>query len=367
MPTRFSWLLVACACLVPVRAEAQEKDAAQPPASTASNKTRPARARQYLKESADWFRSNAGERVASNILSFQTSAGLWPKNIDVVSQSYDGDRVRLEGTFDNGATFDELRFLAHAFAATENPKFKEAVLKGLDATLAAQYPNGGWPQKVPPGKGYARFITFNDDTMVGIMRWLREVDTTDLYRFAGNTRRAAARTAFERGIQCILDAQVRIDGKPTVWCAQHDEKDLRPQHARSYELPSFSGSESVGIVRLLMSLDNPDARVREAVEGAVAWLEKSKLSGIRIERRPDANAARGFNKVVVPDASAPPVWARFYDLKTNRPFFCDRDGIPKPNLADIGDERRNGYSWYGDSPRALLEVDYPAWKRRVGK
>lgn len=69
----------------------------------------------------------------------------------------------------------------------------------------------------------------------------------------------------------------------------------------------------------------------------------------------------------MPDATAPPLWARFYDLSTNRPFFCDRDGIPRPNLSDIGDERRNGYSWYGEGLRALLEVEYPAWKARIAK
>ena len=67
----------------------------------------------------------------------------------------------------------------------------------------------------------------------------------------------------------------------------------------------------------------------------------------------------------MPDPTAPPQWARFYDLKTRKPVFCDRDGIPKATLAEIGHERRNNYSWYGTWPRTLLEKDYPAWKKRV--
>ena len=69
---------------------------------------------------------------------------------------------------------------------------------------------------------------------------------------------------------------------------------------------------------------------------------------------------------VVADASAPPLWARFYDIDTNQPIFCDRDGVAKRQLGEIGHERRNGYGWYGPWPAALLEKDYPAWKQKWG-
>jgi pectinesterase len=57
------------------------------------------------------------------------------------------------------------------------------------------------------------------------------------------------------------------------------------------------------------------------------------------------------------------MWARFYELENNRPFFCDRDGIKKYTLAEIGYERRNGYSWYSDSPQKILDK-YPEWKKK---
>ncbi len=69
----------------------------------------------------------------------------------------------------------------------------------------------------------------------------------------------------------------------------------------------------------------------------------------------DPKAAKGTNKVVVRDPNAPPLWARFYNIETNAPVFADRDGIPKATLAEIGDERRNGYAWYGNWPQKLLE------------
>ena len=113
-----------------------------------------------------------------------------------------------------------------------------------------------------------------------------------------------------------------------------------------------------------MSLDQPSAEVKAAVEGAVKWFEQHKLTGIRIDAVADPKAAHGKERVVVKDPEAGPLWARFYDLKTGEPYFCDRDGIPKPNLADIGHERRNGYAWYGTWPSGLLEKEYPEWKKK---
>jgi hypothetical protein len=69
---------------------------------------------------------------------------------------------------------------------------------------------------------------------------------------------------------------------------------------------------------------------------------------------------------VVKDPAAPPLWARFYEIGTNRPIFSDRDGVAKHALAEIGYERRNGYAWLGTWPQHLLEREYPAWKQRVG-
>ena len=114
-----------------------------------------------------------------------------------------------------------------------------------------------------------------------------------------------------------------------------------------------------------MSLDAPSPQSVRAVEAAVAWLDKAKLTGIRVASEKDAKAPKGTNRVVVKDGKAPPLWARFYEMGTDKPVFADRDGVSKPALADIGYERRNGYAWYGTWPQKLLEVDYPAWKKCV--
>ena len=320
---------------------------------------------RYLDKSEAWFAGPEAKRIAGHILSYQADRGGWPKNIDTTAAPFTGDRKTLKGTFDNDATTDELRFLARVYNATKNERYRKAFEKGYDYILGAQYPTGGWPQFFPPGSQYHRHITFNDHAMVRVMEFLRETYQQDLYGFLGGDRHKAARSAFDRGVECILKCQIKVDGKLTAWCAQHDEKDLRPRPARSYELVSLSGAESVGVVRLLMSLEKPSPEVVQAVDWAVAWFEAAKLKGIRVVVKADAKAPKGKDRVVVKDPDAPPLWARFYEIGTNRPIFADRDGVAKHELAAIGFERRNGYRWLGYWPQDMLEKDYPAWKKRL--
>lgn len=321
-------------------------------------------AREYLRKGDEWYRSAEARTVADNVLSWQSPLGGWPKNEDTASKPYAGPRVKLKPTFDNGATTNELRFLARMHAATKEARYAAPFLAGLDYILKAQYPTGGWPQFYPPSAQYHRHITFNDGAMVRLMEFLREVytDSAGYYAMVNDARKKAARGAFDRGVECILKCQVQVNGKPTAWCAQHDERDLAPRKGRTYELPALSGSESVGIVRLLMSLDHPSPEVVRAVEGAVAWFDSAKLKGIRVDLKPDPKAPKGKDKVVVEDPAAPPLWARFYDIQTNKPIYCDRDGVSKGSLAEIRYERRNGYAWLGTWPAPLLEKEYPAWR-----
>jgi PelA/Pel-15E family pectate lyase len=114
-----------------------------------------------------------------------------------------------------------------------------------------------------------------------------------------------------------------------------------------------------------MGIRQPDERVIRAVESAAAWFEKSKLTGIKWEQRPDPSKSRGYDRVVVKDPNAGPIWARFYELKTNRPIFIGRDSRIKYDVMEIEEERRTGYSWYVDEAAKLLSVEYPAWQKRV--
>jgi PelA/Pel-15E family pectate lyase len=123
----------------------------------------------------------------------------------------------------------------------------------------------------------------------------------------------------------------------------------------------------VGVVEFLMGIEKPGPEVVRSVEAAVAWFRESKINGIKVVRKPAPETPRGFDNVVEADASAPPLWARFYELGTNRPIFCGRDSVVKYSLAEIEYERRNGYRWYVDRPARLLDREYGEWKDQRSK
>ncbi len=105
----------------------------------------------YREKPDEWYRGDEGTRVVANVLSYQSDQGSWPKNLDTTAGLYTGDRRLLQGTFDNGATIGELRFLARSYRTTRNEHTLNAFQKGLDHILRARYPTGGWPQLYPPG------------------------------------------------------------------------------------------------------------------------------------------------------------------------------------------------------------------------
>jgi PelA/Pel-15E family pectate lyase len=328
--------------------------------------------KQCLSQPSTWYRSAEARRIADQVLLYQRENGGWPKNIDMAKPLIEQELAKLaaqkglnrDSTIDNGATCTQMAFLARVHDASDGPRFKDAFLRGLDFLLNAQYDNGGWPQ-FPAGSGYHRHITFNDDAMVGVLKLLHAVARTNPpVAFVDASRCLRAAAAVDRGIACILRCQVVAGGRPTSWCAQHDEKTLAPAPARSYELVSLSGSESVGIVRFLMSIERPSPEVVEAIQSAVAWFDRVKLTGLRQTEQRAPSLPNGRDKIIVADPAAPPLWARFYEIDTNRPFFCGRDGVKKYALAEIEHERRTGYAWYTEAPAALLARDYPAWQKR---
>jgi PelA/Pel-15E family pectate lyase len=328
--------------------------------------------RDSLKQPAEWYASDEAVRVADNLLLYQHSEGGWSKNIDmarVLPESEKAELVKQQSesgsNIDNGATYTQLAYLARVYTARGLERHQAAFLRGLDYLLAAQYENGGWPQYYPLRKGYYSHITFNDGAMVNVMRLLRDVARRkSAYRFVDEPRRRRAGRAVEKGVELILKAQVVVEGKRTVWGAQHDAATLAPAPARKFEPASLSAGESVGVVRFLMSVEEPDAPVVEAVESAVEWFRRTPVRGLRWVERRDPSQPGGYARTAVADPQAPPVWARFYELGTDRPVFAGRDGRIRYDVMELDDERRNGYSWFVEEPAELLEKDYPAWRQR---
>ena len=324
-------------------------------------------------EKEDFYKTEEARRIGDQVLLYQRVTGGWPKNINMSRPLTDEERVQVlrdkerrdDSTTDNGATNMQMLYLAKLYQATQVERYKEGVLKAVEYLLSGQYENGGWPQFWPEMHGYQMHITYNDDAMVNTMNLLRAVaQQKDPYQgLADEALRQRCMKAFDKGVECILKTQMHNkEGRLTVWCQQHYRDNYEPAPARAYELPSYCPMESASITKLLMSLPNPDERVKQAVHAAMAWFDKYKLTGLRIQRTGPWASMDGDTKLVE-DADAEPIWGRYYDLKYCEPYVCDRDGLPRRRLEDIGHERRNGYAWFGSRPAELYPT-YDKWADR---
>lgn len=321
-----------------------------------------------LKQPKLWYAVDEATRIANQVLLYQRDNGGWEKNVDMAAMLTQAERTKLHAeknttdtTIDNSATTTQLEYLAKVITAKNIETHKAGFLKGVDFLFAMQYENGGFPQFFPLKKDYSRHITYNDNAMINVLKLLRDIaKKKEDYLFVDEERRLKAEKAVEKAIPVLLKTQVVINGKKSVWAAQHDELTFQPAAARKFEPVSLTAGESVGIVRFLMLDASPSPEIRDAIESAVKWFEKTKLSGIRWER------VNG-ESIVVKDKSAPPIWARFYEMKTMKPIFIGRDAVIKYDVTKIEAERRNGYAWYVSAADKLLKEDYPKWKAKTEK
>ncbi len=340
------------------------------PLTSVAQRLRPQR--NVMRETRkEFFLSEEAERIGDQILLYQRVTGAWPKNTDMVRRLTDREREEVvkaknnthDSTIDNGATTSQMIFLARLYQATGKERFRDAFLKALQYILDGQYENGGWPQIWPHTEGYHAHITFNDDAIANILFIfddIRNSRTPYEGELIDKATRKRVAEAFDKGIECILKCQIYVDGEPTVWCQQHYKESFEPAPARVFEHACYCTQESASLVRLLMTLPKPSKRVKEAVHGAMKWFDTYKLTGLKLVRTGWRPGERRDTKLVEDATAKLPIWGRFYNFEYCEPFVCDRDGIQRRRLEQIGLERRTGYSWYGSRPAELYPL-YEKW------
>ncbi len=261
-------------------------------------------------------------------------------------------------TFDDDNTQSALRLLLavadHAKTSTEprDVRIREARDYGLAKLLAAQRPNGGWPQRwtgqpidpkdypvqparfpanfpreQPPRHNYLGYYTLNDDTHRDCVMTLLDA--------AKRLGRPEFRAAAMRGGDFLLLAQ--LPEPQPVWAQQYNPQ-LEPAWARAFEPPSVCSRESVAAMELLldMYLETGDDKFIAPLPRAVAWFQRSAI--------------------------APGVWARMYEIGTNKPVYGDRDGKIHYTVEELTPERQTGYSWKGSYGVPALMTRYETIK-----
>ncbi len=325
------------------------------------------------------YKGNELIKIGDNILLYQQTNGGWPKNYDMqaILTENQKDSLReakgtLRTTFDNTTTYSQIECLARIYRSTADEKYRAACLKGLDFTLEAQYPNGGWPQCFPLENNYSRYITFNDDVYVGIMKMLKDIlDHDPCYDFIDSSYRKKVQVAFNKGLDCILKCQIIDNDELTIWAQQYDENKLTPEWARAFEPIALSSRESAVLVLFLMDIENPSETLKNAIQHAVKWFSKSRIFGIklRVIKAPVKEYSTGVlttDRIVVKDSTAAPIWPRYVELGTKKPLFSDRESHLLYSFSEIERERRVGYGWYTYIPQEVLDK-YPEWFKKWGK
>lgn len=258
--------------------------------------------------------------VGSALYCTQTEGGGWAN--EAVAAGNCGKRRfdRLpdqHATFDDGTMAANLYFLfdlSNLLVETDLsvPDWLEEVIdQGLSFIVQTQSANGSWSQKYE-SKGYHVLATLNDDAMTGLIRVLLVG-----YERSGRPEYLEAAT---RGGDFLLKTQAAGD---QTGFAQQYSASLKPACARKFEPAGYASLETAYAINALIDLylSTGNERYRKGAERAAAWLDASRVT--------------------------PSIWARLYEVGSNRPIFGKRDGTMTYDIADLPESERSAYRWEG--------------------
>lgn len=312
------------------------------------------------------------DTLAEKMLVYQLPNGGWGKhtsdkqNVDY-TKKIDAKLLKIIkandndlATIDNNATSKEINGLIKAYGITKNPAYLKSAEKGIEYLLSMQYENGGFPQYFPNSAIYRKQVTYNDNAMINALTILYNVaEGKEGFDVIGQKLKEKSKIAVQKGLDCILKTQVIQNGKLSIWADQYNEVTLVPEKARAFEPMSLATGESVGILKFLM-MQPVTPEIEKSIRFAVQWFDESRIKDHTYQvSREGEKAIRTLSK-----KEGSSVWARFYDIPTNKPIFGDRDGSVKFNYEEVSEERRMGYSWYNEAGTKLIESDFPKWLKK---
>lgn len=242
----------------------------------------------------------------------QRKEGGWDHRVDVGHMVPGRSPVRQSGncTFDDNITQGAVTFLMDLDREIDEEWLTSSISRALSFIMAAQFFNGAWPQWYPLIGGYHDYYTYNDNAINDCIRVMFAA-----HRQYGNHAYLASALA---GGEFILAS--RLSEEQPVWAQQYSH-DMQAAWARTFEPPGIDTAVSASNIKMLIDLylNTGDYKYIEPIPAAIDWFERSKLSDN--------------------------LWARLYEVGTNRPIYGDRDSKVHYTLEEISEERRTGYSW----------------------
>jgi hypothetical protein len=210
--------------------------------------------------------------------------------------------------------------------------------------------------------------------MIGVLTVLRAAARgAPHFAWLDEARRARARAAVARGVDCLLRLQVEINGVRTGWGQQHDAKTLAPAARGPLSRPaSRRPTRWRWCVSLWARTGPPELIAR--LDAAVAWLGQVRLNGHQgdagggaaggVFPSPDGFRCRGGGGSRGPAALAAHGGARHQPRAVLGPRRRDQS-TRWPNRSRA--PHRVGLVRLLAAPLRLLENDYPAWRAKQGK
>ena len=267
---------------------------------------------------------DAAIECAQALVQSQLESGGWASHFDLAQPGRKRYAYRIDGkdkgrrnhtTFDDNKSQSALMLLMRVDEALDfkNPTIHEAVNYALQKMLAAQYPNGAWPQQFDgppnqtdhaikkasypdswsreyPHKDYRNYYTLNDNNMSYIVNML--IEAHRIY-----DRQDCFNAAVKTGTFFLL---AQLPEPQPGWAQQYD-LNMHPAWARKFEPPAITGGESQAVLKTLLRLYQftGDPKFISSVPRAIEYYRQSALPNGRL--------------------------ARFYELKTNRPLYFTTD------------------------------------------
>ncbi len=266
----------------------------------------------------DKFYLDAAREAAEALAYGQLQSGGWTQTVHFAGGKRVGKYRNGKGgswnasSLDDGQTQSALRLLFEADRALgfKHAGIHDAAKYGLDALLAAQFPNGAFPQvwtgpvekhpvvaaKFPAYdwktegrvKEYWSYYTLNDGLAGTVADTL--ISAQEIYKDA------VSRAALARLGDFLLLAQMP-EPQPG-WCQQYNYE-MIPIWARKFEPPAITGWESQDVMETLIKIfcHTGDKKYLAPIPRALAY----------------------YRKCLLPDGRI----ARYYEFGSNKPLYMD--------------------------------------------